>query len=94
MRWAIAGPFETFHLGGGPGGLPAFLEHFGQSLEEVNWPSLGSPSLDEPTVALLSEQAQQFGATVEQLAARRDDAIVRLMRALREIPAQAHERAM
>jgi ketoreductase RED1 len=91
LRWAIAGPFETFHLGGGPGGLPAFLEHFRKSLEEVGWPSLGAPSLDEPTVALLSEQAQHFGGTVGQLAARRDAAIVRLMRALGRLPAQAHE---
>jgi ketoreductase RED1 len=68
MRWAVAGPFESFHLGGGPGGLPAFLEHLGKSLEEVSWPSLGTPSLDGPTVALLSEQAQHFGATVDYLA--------------------------
>jgi ketoreductase RED1 len=89
MRWAIAGPFETFHLGGGPGGLPAFLRHLGASLEEVTWPSLGTPSLDEPTLALLTEQAQHFGGTVEELAARRDEAIVRLMRALDEIPSRA-----
>jgi ketoreductase RED1 len=91
MRWAIAGPFETFHLGGGPGGLPAFLEHFRKSLEEVSWPSLGTPSLDEPTVALLNDQAQHFGATVDQLAARRDQAIIRLMRALGQLPAQADD---
>src|SRR3954471_22906426 len=91
MRWAIAGPFETFHLGGGPGGLPAFLEHLGQSLEDVTWPSLGTPSLDESTVAMLSEQAQHFGGTVDQLAARRDEAIVRLLRALRRLPVRAHE---
>jgi ketoreductase RED1 len=91
MRWAIAGPFETFHLGGGPGGLPAFLKHLGKSLQEVSWPSLGAPSLDEPTVALLSDQAQHFDATVDQLAARRDQAIVRLMGALRQVPAQAPE---
>jgi ketoreductase RED1 len=89
MRWAITGPFATFHLGGGPGGLPAFLEHLGPSLEKVSWPSLGTPSLDEPTLAVLCEQAQHFGGTVEQLAARRDDAIIRLMRALGEIPSRA-----
>jgi ketoreductase RED1 len=88
MRWAIAGPFETFHLGGGPGGLAA-LEHLGPSLEKVSWPSLGTPSLDEPTLAVLCEQAQHFGGTVEQLAARRDDAIIRLMRAVGEIPSGA-----
>jgi ketoreductase RED1 len=91
MRWAIAGPFQTFHLGGGPGGLPAFLEHLGKSLEEVSWPLLGAPSLDEATVAVLNEQAQHFGATVDQLAANRDEAIVRLLRALRQTPTQANE---
>jgi ketoreductase RED1 len=88
LRWAIAGPFQTYHLGGGPGGLPAFLEHFRRTIEE-QWPALGTPSLDEPTVALLSEQAQHFGGTVEELAARRDQAIVQLIRTLREIPAPA-----
>lgn len=86
LRWAIAGPFQTYHLGGGSGGLPAFLEHFRETLEEEIWPSLGAPSLDEATVALLGAPGQHFGGTVEQLAARRDQAIVRLMRALREIP--------
>src|SRR4051795_9411421 len=66
MRWAIAGPFQTFHLGGGPGGLPAFLEHFRTTIEET-WPSLAAaPSLGERTIALLSEQAQHFGGTVEE----------------------------
>jgi ketoreductase RED1 len=88
LRWAIAGPFQTYHLGGGPGGLPAFLEHFRRTIEE-QWPALGNPSLDERTVALLSEQAQHFGGTVEQLAARRDQAIVQLIRTLREVPAPA-----
>jgi ketoreductase RED1 len=88
LRWAIAGPFQTYHLGGGPGGLPAFLEHFRRTLDET-WLSLGAPSLDERTVTLLSEQTQHFGGTVEQLAARRDEAIVQLIRTLREIPAPA-----
>jgi ketoreductase RED1 len=88
LRSAIAGPFQTYHLGGGSGGLPAFLEHLGKTAEET-WASLGAPSLDEPTVALLNEQAQHFGATVEQLAARRDEAIVQLIRTLREIPGPA-----
>ena len=88
LRWAIAGPFQTYHLGGGPGGLPAFLKHFRRTMEET-WPALGAPSLDERTVALLSEQAQHFGGTVEQLAGRRDQTIVQLLRTLREIPAAA-----
>ena len=57
----------------------------------MSWPSLGAPSLDEATVAVLNEQAQHFGATVDQLAATRDEAIVRLLRALRQTPTQANE---
>ena len=40
---------------------------------------------------VLNEQAQHFGTTVDQLAAKRDEAIVRLLRALRQLPARAHE---
>jgi ketoreductase RED1 len=85
MRWAVAGPFQTFHLGGGPGGLPDFLQHLGKQME-ATWPNLGAPSFDEPTVALLSEQAEHFGGTVEQLAAKRDAAEIALMRALADVP--------
>ncbi|WP_367134241.1 MULTISPECIES: 3-hydroxyacyl-CoA dehydrogenase family protein [Streptomyces] len=85
LRWAAAGPFRTFHLGGGPEGLPHFIQHLGHAME-ASWPGLGAPSFDEPTVALLTEQAEQaFGdVPVRELAARRDHAQIALMRALAE----------
>ncbi|MET7290381.1 3-hydroxyacyl-CoA dehydrogenase NAD-binding domain-containing protein [Streptomyces sp. NPDC005573] len=85
LRWAVAGPFQTFHLGGGPGGLPHFLAHLGTAMA-AGWPHLGRPAFDEPTVALLSQQAQDaFGAEpVAGLAARRDRAQIALLNALRE----------
>jgi len=85
MRWAVTGPFQTFHLGGGPGGFPDFLTHFGEMMEGM-WPALGSPALDAHTVALLSQQATNFGATVQELAAKRDAGQIALMRALGETP--------
>src|SRR5277367_4447021 len=85
MRWAVAGPFQTFHLGGGPGGLPDFLAHLGKQLE-ASWKGLGSPQFDEPTVALLTEQAGAFGGSVAELAASRDAREIALMRALDEMP--------
>ena len=91
MRWAVAGPFRTFHLGGGPGGLPDFFRHLGTGLEE-GFKRLGAPHLDEPTVALLSEQAQHFGGTVEELAAKRDAAQIALMHALGELPEPVREK--
>jgi hypothetical protein len=44
---------------------------------------------DEGTVATLTAQAANFGGSVEELAARRDDAELRLLRALDEVPAAA-----
>src|SRR5277367_2137770 len=85
MRWAVAGPFQTFHLGGGPGGLPDFLVHLGKQLE-ASWKGLGKPSFDDPTVALLTEQAGAFGGSVAELAASRDAREIALMRALDEMP--------
>ncbi|MCS0602248.1 3-hydroxyacyl-CoA dehydrogenase NAD-binding domain-containing protein [Streptomyces sp. LP11] len=88
LRWAVAGPFRTFHLGGGPGGLPQFIEHLGRGMERDMWPALGRPSFDDATVATLTEQADDAfgGASVGDLAAERDRAQITLMRALRETP--------
>jgi ketoreductase RED1 len=86
MRWAVAGPFRTFHLGGGQGGLPDFLAHLGPALQAL-WSQLGTPALDAPTADLLSKQAQDFDGSVAELAQRRDEAEIRLMRALDESPA-------
>ncbi|MFI9274147.1 3-hydroxyacyl-CoA dehydrogenase NAD-binding domain-containing protein [Kitasatospora sp. NPDC052896] len=80
LRWAVAGPFLSFHLGGGPGGLPHFLQHLGPALEDL-WRDLGAPTLDGATIELLSGQAD-FGATIEELESARDEAQLRVMRAL------------
>jgi ketoreductase RED1 len=85
LRWAVAGPFRTFHLGGGPGGLPDFLAHLGPALEAL-WAQLGTPALDGQTNELLSRQAQNFDGSVAELAGHRDEAQIRLMRALDETP--------
>jgi ketoreductase RED1 len=78
LRWAVAGPFRSFHLGG----LSAFLQHLGPALE-TQWRDRGSPRLDEPTAKLLSEQAR-FGASFEELQTARDKAQIKVMRALGE----------
>jgi ketoreductase RED1 len=85
MRWAVAGPFRTFHLGGGPGGLPAFLEHLGPTLGGL-WPELGNPTLDDATVASLSDQARDLGTDIDQMAKTRDLNQIALMKALNELP--------
>jgi ketoreductase RED1 len=90
QRWAVSGPFLSFHLGGGPGGLPHFLEHLGPGLQK-RWGQLGTPNLDEPTNALLSKQADDFGGTVAELANKRDTAQIALMKALGTAPSEDHK---
>lgn len=34
-RWALMGPFMTFHLGGGQGGLANFFHHLGEPFESL-----------------------------------------------------------
>jgi ketoreductase RED1 len=90
QRWAVSGPFLSFHLGGGPGGLPHFLEHLGPGLQK-RWGQLGTPNLDEATIALLSKQADDFGGTVAELAKARDSAQIALMKALGTAPSEDDE---
>lgn len=74
-RWAVAGPFRAFHLGGGHGGLRHLMEHLGQGLER-SWAGLGNPPVDEFTVeTMLSQADEAFGPyAYEPLAAWRDRA--------------------
>ncbi|MCS0637735.1 3-hydroxyacyl-CoA dehydrogenase NAD-binding domain-containing protein [Streptomyces sp. LP05-1] len=85
LRWAAAGPFRSFHLGGGPGGLAHFLDHLAPGMER-RWPDLGTPSFDAPTRRLLLEQAEEsFGAhPYAELTAERDRTQLALLRARAE----------
>lgn len=33
-RWAVAGPFKSYHAGGGEGGLKSFMEKIGSTVQE------------------------------------------------------------
>ncbi|MFF2519503.1 hypothetical protein [Streptomyces sp. NPDC058086] len=76
----VARPFRSFHIGGGSGGLPRFLEHLGPGLESLRR-DLGTPVLDESTVQLLSGQAS-FGAGIEELEGARDEAQIKVLQAV------------
>jgi ketoreductase RED1 len=85
LRWAAKGPFQTFHLGGGPGGLAHFLDHLGPTVQ-AGWSVLGAPELDEPTAALLKRQAaESFGARpFDELSEERDAQQLAILKALGE----------
>ena len=72
-RWAMMGPFETFHLGGGEGGLRHFLEHLGGAFEDL-WDDLERPEVsDDFKEKLIYDVEKKMGnKTIKELSANRD----------------------
>ena len=57
VRWATAGPFESYHLGGGPGGIRHLLEHLGPGMAR-RWKDLGQPELTPELVDQVSSDTE------------------------------------
>ncbi|MCF3592514.1 3-hydroxyacyl-CoA dehydrogenase NAD-binding domain-containing protein [Rhodobacteraceae bacterium LMO-12] len=81
LRWALMGPFATYHLGGGAGGFRHYLEHLGPT-QEARWAELGEPVLDEATRASLIVGVDEAlaGVDVARLAETRDAGLVGILK--------------
>ncbi len=55
-RWALTGPFATFAIGGGEGGLAHFLAHLGAPFEAL-WDDARRPHMTAALTQTLVEQA-------------------------------------
>ncbi len=85
LRWAVAGPLQSFHVGGGAGGLRYFLEHIGPPFERL-WKDSERATLDEATIDLLAGQASRaFGEGYREMAAARDKKQLAILKTLREL---------
>jgi 3-hydroxyacyl-CoA dehydrogenase len=45
-RWAVAGPFKSYHMGGGAGGLEAFFKNIGGTIQGC-WDDAGKQNFGE-----------------------------------------------
>ena len=88
LRWAFMGPFLTFHLAGGEGGVRAAFEQFGPPMESW-WADFGTPRLDENAIETMSRAVDEMlgGQSIPALAAERDARLLALLAAL-EAPAK------
>lgn len=77
LRWSVVGPHLAYHLGGGEGGIRAYLDHLGPS-QERRWASLGTPSLTPEVKAALvaGVEAETGGLSVAELEHRRDERLI------------------
>jgi 3-hydroxyacyl-CoA dehydrogenase len=84
LRWALMGPNLIYHLGGGPGGIHAFLEHFTGSMTAY-WADLGSPDLASPELQkkiVDGVMEEVNGRSFEALSQERDNLIMGLLELL------------
>ncbi|HET7740278.1 MAG TPA: 3-hydroxyacyl-CoA dehydrogenase family protein, partial [Mycobacterium sp.] len=84
LRWAFHGPFTTFHLAGGHGGIAHALEHFDPT-EYSQWSRLASPELSMTLKQHLLDGAiaTTDGRDVADLTSERDASIAAILRTLR-----------
>lgn len=84
LRWAFHGPFTTFHLAGGHGGIAHALEHFDPT-EYSQWSRLASPELSKTLKQHLIDGAiaTTDGRDVAELTSERDASIAAILRTLR-----------
>ena len=86
MRWAVNGPFSSFHMGGGPGGLAAFFSEGGLGMNMVAaWKNMPLVEMDDALKQrIVSQTAASFGRTpTDEMERLRDSRQIALLRALR-----------
>lgn len=65
-RWAVAGPFKSYHAGGGEKGLEGFFGNIGGTVQAC-WDDIGTPSVGDGWEARVFEQAKQAYGVVDTM---------------------------
>ena len=84
IRWAFMGPFETFRIAGGSGGMRHFMAQFGPSLKWA-WTRFDGPDMTDELLDIVVRQSdeQAAGRSLLELERNRDNCIVAVLQALR-----------
>jgi 3-hydroxyacyl-CoA dehydrogenase len=84
LRWALMGPHLTFHLAGGTGGITHYMNHLAPAMTGW-WPHLGHPTLtpELQRKIIAGVESEAAGRSVDELARRRDEFLVRVLEARR-----------
>jgi len=80
LRLATGGPFLAYHLGGGEGGIRAYLEHLGDS-QQARWDTLGTPRLNPDLRQAIIDgvNAETKAKSVDDLTNERDALLTALL---------------
>lgn len=80
-RWAVAGPFKSYHAGGGPVGLEGFFNNIGETVQGC-WSDAGKVNVGDGWEEKVFAQAKEVYGTVD--IAERDRITRRLLDVLEE----------
>lgn len=85
-RWAFGGPFMTYHIGGGEGGMAYCLDQFGPALN-LPWTRLKAPELTKVLRDQIvgDSESRAAGRTFSDLSAERDAGLVAVAQAWNKI---------
>jgi carnitine 3-dehydrogenase len=80
------GPFLTYHLAGGQGGMEAFMKQFAPMQQRL-WSELGTPRIDAAIQQKVTDamRAAAGDEPIEDVVARRDRSLIGLLKARREL---------
>ncbi|EAC7660700.1 L-carnitine dehydrogenase, partial [Listeria monocytogenes] len=79
LRYAQYGPFMTFHLAGGEGGMRHMLKQFGPALKKP-WTKLVAPELTEDLYdkVVTGSEASSQGYTMSELDQKRNEFLIKV----------------
>jgi 3-hydroxyacyl-CoA dehydrogenase len=63
-RWAVAGPFKSYHAGGGPAGLGGFFKNIGGTVQDC-WVDSGTPNVGDGWEEKMFKEAKEAYGTVD-----------------------------
>ncbi|UCF90875.1 MAG: 3-hydroxyacyl-CoA dehydrogenase family protein [Desulfobacterales bacterium] len=86
IRWAFMGQHLIYHLGGGEGGMQAFIDHFRPAIEGwwrsmATWTSLPP---EAPSVLAEGVASEVGGRSFTEMNQWRDEKLIRLLKAIYE----------
>lgn len=91
-RWCLMGPAGVFHLSGGDAGMAGYLDALGPATSAM-WNDLGTPDLDPETAnALIEGMKNTDPRSPQNLAQARDRALPVVMKALKPIKTDYHQK--
>ena len=71
IRWAIDGPYKSYHLGAGEAGFRGFMKHFRPMVQNF-FDELQHVTLTDEMVEMLIQETEKYGQDYRQMEQRRD----------------------